>query len=378
MSQTHVVVLGAGFAGLELTARLSARLGDDVRITLIDRSDAFIFGFAKLDVMFGRRTMSEVRLPYAGIDRSNVAFRQESVTSIDPERKRVVTDAGVYDADILVIAMGADIAPELTPGLLESGHEFYTPHGAARVGDLLEGFSGGEVVIGVLGGYFKCPPAPYETAFMLHDYLTRRGLREATSIRIVTPMPKPIPISDEVSDAIVALLDERNIGHSHSAWISELVPAEQQAAVKGMPAIPYDLFLAVPVHVAPPVVVAAGLTEDGWIPVDPGTFATRFDDVYAVGDITSAPVPRAGVIAEGEARTVADVIAHQLQGGPAPAPYAAEINCYIEMGAGAIGKVAVSFSSGQTPTSSFTPPSVEGAREKQQFASDRRQRWFGS
>src|SRR5579863_4404642 len=211
--------------------------------------------------MFGRKTMEEVCVPYRDIAESNVVFRQEAVQSIDPEHKRVITDAGTYEADILVVALGADLDPGATPGLTECGHEFYTPDGAAKVRELLPAFEGGNIVIGVLGGFFKCPPAPYETAIMLHDYLTRRGLRQATTIWVVTPMPKPVPISDEVSDAIVSLLDERDIGHSHSCWITHLDPATNVAHFKDGRELPLDMFMAVPVHVAPPVVIDSGLTE---------------------------------------------------------------------------------------------------------------------
>src|SRR5579862_2040847 len=205
---TRILILGAGFGGLELASRLSDELADRVAVTLIDRDDSFIFGFSKLDVMFGRRTMDEVRLPYRDIAKPGVEFRQEHIVSIDAERKRVVTDAGTYDADILIVALGADLAPGATPGLIEAGHEFYSPEGAAELRGVLPEFHGGSIVIGVLGGFFKCPPAPYETAFMLHDYLTRRGVRDATTIQVVTPMPKPIPISDDVSTAIMRLMDE--------------------------------------------------------------------------------------------------------------------------------------------------------------------------
>jgi len=140
----------------------------------------------------------------------------------------------------------------------------------------------------------------------------------------------------------------------------------------------FDLLLAVPVHRAPQVVVDSGLTEDdGWIAVDPATLATRFPGVYAVGDVTSAPVPRAGVIAEGEASTVADVLVAQMRGDPAPPPFPGEITCYVEMGDGTIGKVDVNFLSGPAPTAVFTPPSLKGAAEKQEFGAMRRRRWFG-
>jgi glycine/D-amino acid oxidase-like deaminating enzyme len=140
--RTRVVILGAGFAGLELSSRLSAELAGQVDVTLIDQSDSFLFGFAKLDVMFGRRTMKEVRIPYRTITKPGVTFRQESVLAIDPELKQVVTDAGGYEADVLVVALGADLDPGATPGLDECGHEFYSPGGAARVRDLLPVFPG--------------------------------------------------------------------------------------------------------------------------------------------------------------------------------------------------------------------------------------------
>src|SRR5438477_1969177 len=113
--EARVLVLGAGFGGLELSTMLSEAFGDDIEVTLIDQSDAFVFGFSKLDVMFGRRSPDEVRLPYTSIAKPGVEFRQETVTSIDPERKRVVTNGGTYDADILVVALGADLDPGATP-----------------------------------------------------------------------------------------------------------------------------------------------------------------------------------------------------------------------------------------------------------------------
>jgi sulfide:quinone oxidoreductase len=247
--------------------------------------------------------------------------RQEAVLSIDPEHQRVITNAGTYEADILVVALGADLDLGATPGLTECGQEFYTPDGAAKVRELLPAFEGGNIVIGVLGGFFKCPPAPYETAIMLHDYLIRRGVRQAATIQVVTPMPKPVPISDEVSDAILSLLDEQDIGHSHSCWITHLDPAANVAHLKDGRELPFDMFMAVPIHVAPPVLIDSGLTEpDSWIAVDKATLATKFPDVHAAGDITSAPVPRAGVIAEGEASTIADLLVNRIKGNPPPAP----------------------------------------------------------
>ena len=124
--------------------------------------------------------------------------------------------------------------------------------------------------------------------------------------------------------------------------------------------------------------VVTGPAEWGTaIPVDPGSFATRFPDVYAVGDITNAPVPRAGVIAEGEARTVADVIISRVTSGAPPPAYEGAAICYIEMGDEMVARVDVNFLAGSAPTASFSAPSATIAAEKRSFGQSRRQRWFG-
>ena len=156
----RVLILGAGFGGLELATRLSETIPDAVDVTLIDRNDAFVFGFSKLEFMMGRKTADAIRLPYREIRKPSVEFRQETVTAIDPVTRRVTTDAGSYDADFLVVALGADYDMAATPGLEEGGHEYYTVAGAERLRDALADFRGGKVLVSILGQPFKCPPAP--------------------------------------------------------------------------------------------------------------------------------------------------------------------------------------------------------------------------
>src|SRR6266545_2679658 len=154
--KTRVVVLGAGFGRLELATMLSEEFGDDVDVTLIDENDAFVFGYSKLDVMFGRTTLDAVRLPYRDIAKPGVRFLQETITAIDPQARRVTTDAGVHEADVLIVALGADYNLDATPGLAEEGNEFYSVAGAARLAEVLPTFSRGRALIGVCGAPFKC------------------------------------------------------------------------------------------------------------------------------------------------------------------------------------------------------------------------------
>jgi sulfide:quinone oxidoreductase len=376
-SKTHIVVLGAGFGGLELVTRLSDAVSEKVRVTLIDKSDAFMFGFSKLDVMFGREHISNVWHPYQGIRKPGVDFHQETVLSIDPSRRQVVTDRGTYDPDILVVALGADYDTAATPGLDEDGFEFYSHAGAERARDALQVFGGGAVVIAVLGGFFKCPGAPNETALLLHDYLLRRGLRDTSTLHLVSPLPMPIPISRKTSAAIEAILANHGVEYSPSSMVTRLDPARHVAHLKDGRELPYDLFLGIPVHRAPEVVSASELAVDGWIPVDPATFATGFSGVFAVGDVTSAPVPRAGGIAEGEAATLAEVLIARLNGAPPPPPYGGAAGCYIELGDDLVGRIDVNFLEYDTPVAKFLAPDAALTGEKKEWGATRASRWFG-
>ena len=373
-----VLILGAGFAGLELATRLSEDLPGEVDVTIIDGNDAFVFGFSKLDLMFGRSDLASVRLPFANFKKPGVTFRQETITSIDAVSRQVTTNASTYQPDILVVALGADLDPGATPGLVEEGTEYYSVEGANRVRDVLPTFEGGDAIIGVMGPFFKCPAAPFETAIMLHDFLEKSGRRAASTIKVISPMPKPIPISEEASAGILAALEERDIGWWPQSKITALDPATKTATLADDRTIPYTLVLGIPVHKAPSVLGKSGLLEeDGWIAVDHSTFATKFEGVYAVGDVTSAPVPRVGAIAEGEARTLADVLVHQIRGGATPESYKGIATCYIEFGGPKVARFDANFLGGPAPFGTFTEASEEMAASKVEFGSTRRQRWFG-
>jgi sulfide:quinone oxidoreductase len=371
-----VLVLGAGFGGLELTSRLSDEFGDGIEILLIDRAEGFIFGFSKLDVMFGRTSAPGVLHPYRDLVKPGVRFIQTTIRSIDPARKSIETDAGSFDGDVLVIALGADLDPAATPGLVEDGHEFYTVPGAFALRDVLTDFSGGQVVVGVTSTPFKCPPAPSETALLIHDFLSDRGLRDRSEISLVMPMGAPIPPSKQASEALLSAFAERGIHWRPGQQIVALDPSRHVATTADGVDIPYDLFLGVPVHVAPEVVRQSGMCVDGWIPVDPLTLETGIPGVYAVGDVTSVGTPKAGVFAEGQARVVAGaIIASQSRQGSSPR-YDGHGQCYLEFGRDQVARVDVTFTQGATPSGFFEEPSADLANQKAEFGSSRIRRWF--
>src|SRR6266498_1536923 len=207
----RVTVLGAGFGGLEIATILSEKIGDRLDLTLIDKNDSFYFGFSKLDVMFGHKLPGAVKYSYSKIAKPGIKFRQETITAIDPVTKLISTGTGSYETDILVVALGADYDINATPGLAEGGNEFYTFEGAERLREILPRFTKGHAIVGVTSAPFKCPPAPSEAALLLHDYLTKRGVRDVCKISIVIPFGLPIPPSPDSSKALLYAFKERNI-----------------------------------------------------------------------------------------------------------------------------------------------------------------------
>ena len=375
----HVVILGAGFGGLELATRLSETASDAVRVTLLDRNPSWYFGYSKLDVMLGRKSADEVLLHYADIVKDGVEFRQETVIGIDPIARRVATDRGTHDADFLVVAMGADYDFDATPGLREGGHEYYTLAGAERLRDTLEDFGGGRVLVTVLGQPFKCPPAPFEGAFMIHEHFKQRGMDDRVEISSVFPMQKPVPVTGEVAQMFRDGLAARGIDELAQHVVTSIDPSARTARLASGETMPYELFVGIPKHRAPDPLPASGLAVNGWVPVDQTNLRTQFDGVYALGDACTGPrtVPKAGIFAESAALVVADDIVAAVTGADPPEPFGGSGICYAEFGGGYVGKVEVNFLHGDAPAAKRHEPALAFAAEKEQFGAVRRARWFG-
>jgi sulfide:quinone oxidoreductase len=306
-----------------------------------------------------------------------VRFVQAVVESIDPVARRVETTAGAFEGDVLVVALGADLDPAATPGLLEGGgHEYYTVEGGFAACDAIADFDGGRVIVGVLSTPFKWPPAPSETALLLHENLLARGLRNRSEIALVMDFGRPIPPSPDASEALLIAFAERGIEWHAQREVCELDPARKVATLRDGGEMPYDLFLAVPVHRAPEVVVQSGMTVDGWIPVDPLTLETSYPGVYAIGDVAAVGTPRAGVFAEGHAAVAARRIAAGIRGEGSTAEYGGRGVCYLEFGGDEVAQVEVTFRA-DSKTGRLIGPSNALVADKARFGSSRAKRWFG-
>jgi len=294
--------------------------------------------------MVGQRRPSAIVRPLARLLRPGIEIVRSSIRSIDPVGRRVATDAGELTGDAIVVALGAELAPEAMPGYAEAGLDFFTLEGAGRFADALSRFGGGRVVVAISSLPFKCPAAPYEAAFLIDAELRRRRLRDRSTIELYTPEPAPMPVAGPVlGRAVVELVTGRGIGFHPQAPVAAYDAAAHQIHLADGSAVDFDLLAAVPPHRPPGAIAGSGLAgPSGWIPVDQGTLETSAAGVFAVGDVTAVtlangkPLPKAGVFAHAEAEIAAAQIAARIEGGGA-GTFDGHGYCWVELGGGTAG-----------------------------------------
>jgi sulfide:quinone oxidoreductase len=379
----RTLVLGAGFGGITVASELRRQLGADHEVLLLDRRESFMMGLRKPWALVGLGTLEEGRRPRARLSGDGVRFVQADVRVINPAARTVLTDVGSFDGDFLVIALGAQPRPDLVPGLADHAHDLYDADAIPALANAIRDFNGGSILIVIAGVPYRCPPAPYETAMLLDEQLRARGLRERTSLTVTTLQPMLLP----------------NAGREGSAWLAEQLTArgidfragqKVQRVARGRVVyesgeLDADLLIGVPPHRPPAVVKESGLTGDGeWVIVDPGTLATMYPNVFAIGDVTQImlanqlPLPKAGLFAELQGERVAAAIAAEVRGEPAPAPFDGRGYCFLETGATGAARVEGDFYARPEPRVQLVEPTVMQAEEKRRFEAERLARWFGS
>jgi sulfide:quinone oxidoreductase len=356
-------------------------LAPEHEVVLVDRSTHFMMGFRKSAELVGREPMSAGRRPLADLERQGVRVVQGAITSVDPGARAAEVGGETISADALVVALGAETVPAAVPDLAEYGFDVYDPKqvpaAAARLGALRDG----RVVIGIFGAPYTCPPAPYEMALLAHEAAEASGAQ--LELQIFTPQPMSLPVLGTAGcEVIEGRLGYRGIGFTANAKAERVEDGRIIMADGGE--IPFDVLLAVPPHRCPPVLVAAGLAEEGgWVKVDPGTLETAVEGVWALGDCTSIPLatgqplPRAGVLAEAEGRVVAERIAAGFNGIRPEATFAGEGACYLEIGGGEAMMVRGRFLAEPAPEVELIGPSAQLLEDKAAYERDRLETWFG-
>lgn len=375
----RVLILGGGFGGISAARTLRQTLPAADEVLLVDRRSHFMMGLRKPWALVGRATLDEGRRPLAALAEQGLQVVAGTVTALDPANRAAEVDGRRIDADALVVALGAQLAPDQVPGLAEHALNVYDPEQIPRAAEALERFRGGRVLVGVFGVPYKCPPAPYEMAFLVSDHFRERGI--SATVEVFTPQPAAIPLLGPASrSAIEDRLAERGVTFLPNRKALSVAPGEVVFADERRP---FDLLLGVPPHRCPEVVTRSGLTDGGaWARVDPRTLETRFPGVYAIGDVTEivmangSPMPKAGVFAEAEGRVVAERIAAAFAGRPAEATFDGVGYCFMDLGPEE-GLVLRGDFLAQPPRLVATEPSRQQAEEKRAFEAERLQQWFG-
>lgn len=359
-----ILVLGGGTGGLVAASRLRKWLPREHRIVLVEREPDYVFAPSFLWLMTGLRRREKITRPLAKLRPEGIERVQDTIEHIDPEARSIRVDGRELCGDYLVIALGAELAPQDIPGLSEAGHNLYTLAGAESLRDARLALRSGRVAVLVGGMPFKCPAAPYEAAMLLEYDFRKRRLRDRITLDLYSPEPGPMPVAGpEVSRQVRQMVESRGIGYHPEHTVVQVNPETRQISFTNDTVAAYDLLAYVPPHRAPQVVVDCGLVgESGWIPVDRQSLETRFPGVYAIGDITGIPLaigkplPKAGVFAHGEAEVVANNLVHAITGKGKPVQFDGHGECFIETGDGKAGFGSGNFFAEPAPEIKLRPP----------------------
>jgi sulfide:quinone oxidoreductase len=376
---TRIVVLGAGFGGLEAATELWKGLGPEHTITLIDKTDKFYVGFTKLWIVAGERTETQCYTDRNAIRKKGVDFVKAEVTKIEPQSQTVETAGNKFLYDYLIVALGASPTPQLVKGF-ENAHNLYDITQGETIHRALQNMEKGIISLIIAKPPFKCPPAPYEGAFLIDALLCKLNKREKISLRVFTPEARPLSMLGKATgDKMESFLKERNIEYHPNA---KLIEIRERSVLFDSGEFQSDFTLLVPPHVVPAVVKSSGLAEGDWIEVDKRYLTTRFHRVYAIGDCTGIKLangmllPKAGVIAEAEAQVVAHNIVSEINGSPKE-EFKGKGYCFIEVGYTKATTVEVNFFAEPNPAATpIAEPSEEFKRRKIEFEKERIARWL--
>lgn len=355
----RILIVGGGVGGTILANILARTLhSDEASVTLIDKSVNHVYMPTWLYMPFNQmEAMSEhlVR-PERGLLNRHVHHVVGHVTSIDTKSREIHIEhaedretitgtggarEGIYAYDFLILATGARIAPEDLTGLDQgegrrAWNHFYSTRGALQLRQALQAFDGGRIVIAVGGIPYRCPPAPLEFAFLLEEWLHKRGLRQQTEIQYLFPLPRVFTI-ESVAEMVTPLLEERDIKYT-TFFNAESVDTERKiiSSMEGEE-VPYDLLVLIPPHRGAKMIEESGLgDEQGWIATDRHTLSVKGQEhVYAIGDATDLPVSKSGSAAHFEAKALATRLIAKIRGEELTGDegtYDGEVMCFLETG----------------------------------------------
>jgi sulfide:quinone oxidoreductase len=372
-----ILILGGGFGGLAAAHELRARLPADHEVTVVAADDHFYAGFAKLWDLVGARPLEQGTASLSTLEQHGIRFVQTRITIIDPAERRVETEAGSLGADFLLVALGAGPGPGRFLRLRGPAYDLYDANQLAQMRADLGHLDAGTLMVTILGAPYKCPPAPYEAAFLLDEHLRGRGVRDAIELVVTTPQPMTLPAAgSDISRFVAEALEDRDIELRTEKRVRAIDVDTSTVSFADGGHLRYALLLAVPQALPPQVVADSPLAgEGGWIQPDRETLLTRFERVYAAGDCTASPPPKAGIFAEAEARVAARNIAAEIDGGSGDL-FDGTGYCFLEFPGQRASALEGHFFA-QPPEVRLGEPDTETFARKQAFETERLRDWLG-
>lgn len=377
--QKQILILGGGFGGLAAANELRSNL-PDTKITIIDKKNYFMMDLVKLWIIKGTRKFETSKKPLQSVIKKGIDFVNEQVISIDTQQKRVKTTSKDLSYDYLIVAAGVELAPEKIPGLATNGMILYDIEDVPKIRQRILQMKSGKLVFAITGMPYKCPPAPFEAALIISSMLKDLGARDSISIDFYSMAPITLPAAGpEVSKQLLDILEAEKIkfhGNKKTLGVEpSLIKFEDGSTEK------FDLLIAVPPHKAPKVVYDAKFAQEGQFISVKRDCKTPFDQVYAIGDVTTMMVtdkivvPKAGIFAEGQGIAVARDIISQIKKERTDSIFDGKGGCFVEMGTTA-GYVYVDMFAQPNPITRLDKPAEEHMKEKETFEKQRLEKWL--
>ena len=377
--QKQILILGGGFGGLAAANELRSNI-PDTKITIIDKKNYFMMDLVKLWIIKGTRKFETSKKPLQSVIKKGIDFVNEQVISIDTQQKRVKTTSKDLSYNYLIVAAGVELAPEKIPGLATNGMILYDIEDVPKIRQRILQMKSGKLAFAITGMPYKCPPAPFEAALIISSMLKDLGARDSISIDFYSMAPITLPAAGpEVSKQLLDILEADKIKfHGNKKTVEVelgLIKFEDGSTEK------FDLLIGVPPHKAPKVVYDAKFAQEGQFISVKRDCKTQFDQVYAIGDVTTMmvtdkiAVPKAGIFAEGQGIAVARNIISQIKKERTDSIFDGKGGCFVEMGTIA-GYVYVDMFAQPSPITRLDKPAEEHMKEKETFEKERLEKWL--
>jgi len=383
----RIVILGSGFGGLTAANLLRKNLSLQHQIVVIDKNKFFMMGLVNLWILSGIRRLEDSQIALNKLENKEITFLNDEVTTIDISKKFIKTRSNnKLEYDYLIIALGAELAAEEIDGFIcNGGFNLYDAEQIPKLREKIVVLRNGRIAICITNIPYKCPPAPYEASLLINDILAKNGVRDSIDIDFYTPAPIALPVAGaKLSQDIVNLLNDNHINFHPLHKLKAVVDKEIIEFENGNKTN-YDLLIGIPPHKVPAVIKSSGLVKEGqnWIDVDKFSLKTNYENVFAIGDVTeikvdqmAAVIPKAGIFAEGQAKSVSHQIINEIANQSYNEKYDGRGFCFMEIGSKKAGFLAADFYNITGPITRLDPPSEESYKKKLDFEKSRINEWL--